>query len=553
MVASAPAIDQTLFEKVPLTGTTLDAAMKMRCDFTGASYAIYWANADGKLVVAADYVTDARRAVNRAVGREGTFAESSEGFALDADGEGPIADVMRTGQPQFVVDPARSKMTRRDLAEKYGIAAMAFFPFEGGVLEIGTTDSYESAEWRELPSITRLPHADMRRAYEKFGASYTMVWKRTADQYRVVADHTTSARKLALQKARSDDRTFCSESRNIAAEAQGDNVLAHTVQSGTETVIDDPSQMRRAALAREFGVKKLHLVPFVDAETGESLVLEYGTPTDVYLEGARLEATLKMAVESTGAAYALYWKSVGETLTCAGTYLSPARRFENIVTGVSDVGDEFYVKESETLTISGLGDSPIANVLHTDTPHFVEDAAACPSIIRRDAARRSGVKSICYVPVEGGVLEFGNTFTDCTVDWPSVEAAGFADLPISEMKEAFASGATHMIYWKYFGSSFKCAADYVIPEQLRALRQYRGDEKSYTSESEQYIIDANGLGPCATAYRVGKSIVIEDAASAVSFQRAALAREFGVGNLHFVPTADGVLEYGVASFNRPVF
>lgn len=87
-----------------------------------------WANADGKLVVAADYVTDARRAVNRAVGREGTFAESSEGFALDADGEGPISDVMRTGQPQFVADPARSKMTRRDLAEKYGIAEIAFFP-----------------------------------------------------------------------------------------------------------------------------------------------------------------------------------------------------------------------------------------------------------------------------------------------------------------------------------------------------------------------------------------------------------------------------------------
>ena len=425
--------------------------------------------------------------------------------------------------------------------------------FEGGVLEIGTTDSYETAEWRGVPPLTRLPHADMRRAYEKFGASYTMLWQRTGNEYRVVADHTTSARKIALQKARNDERTFCSESRAIVVEAQGDNVLANTVLRGSEEVIDDPSQMRRAALAREFGVKKLHLVPFVDAETGESLVLEYGTPTDVYLEGARLEATLKMAVESTGAAYALYWKSVGETLSCAGTYLSPARRFENIVTGTSDVGDEFYVKESESLTISGVGDGPIATVLHTDTAQFIEDAAACPSIMRRDAARRSGIKSICYVPVEGGVLEFGNTFTDCTVDWPSLEAAGFADLPIGEMKEAFGEGATHMIYWKYFGHSFKVAADYVIPEQLRALRQYRGDEKSYTSESEQFVIDAHGLGPCATAYRVGKSIVITDAAEAVSFQRAALAREFGVGNLHFVPTADGVLEYGVASASQSFF
>jgi hypothetical protein len=63
---------------VPLTGDTLRASLKMRCDTSGGVYAIYWANENGKLVVAGDYVTDDRRAALKAKGFDSSYAKESE-------------------------------------------------------------------------------------------------------------------------------------------------------------------------------------------------------------------------------------------------------------------------------------------------------------------------------------------------------------------------------------------------------------------------------------------------------------------------------------------
>jgi hypothetical protein len=41
-------------------------------------------------------------------------------------------------------------------------------------------------------------------------------------------------------------------------------------------------------------------------------------------------------------------------------------------------------------------------------------------------------------------------------------------------------------------------------------------------------------------------VILEDAGNAPNFKRAPVAKEFGVSNLHFVPCAEGVLEYGRA-------
>ena len=38
-------------------------------------------------------------------------------------------------------------------------------------------------------------------------------------------------------------------------------------------------------------------------------------------------------------------------------------------------------------------------------------------------------------------------------------------------------------------------------------------------------------------------MVIEDASNS-KMKRASLAKEFNIGNIHFVPCRDGVLEYG---------
>lgn len=68
------------------------ASLKMRCDTSGAGYAIFWANVNGKLVVASDYVTDERKAENKANKMPKSFAEESESFTLDANGSGKSVD-----------------------------------------------------------------------------------------------------------------------------------------------------------------------------------------------------------------------------------------------------------------------------------------------------------------------------------------------------------------------------------------------------------------------------------------------------------------------------
>jgi hypothetical protein len=60
----------------------------MRCDTSGAGYAIFWANVDGKLVVAGDYVTDARKEELKSKNLPKSFAEESESIQLDANGDG---------------------------------------------------------------------------------------------------------------------------------------------------------------------------------------------------------------------------------------------------------------------------------------------------------------------------------------------------------------------------------------------------------------------------------------------------------------------------------
>ena len=57
-------------------------------------------------------------------------------------------------------------------------------------------------------------------------------------------------------------------------------------------------------------------------------------------------------------------------------------------------------------------------------------------------------------------------------------------------------------------------------------------------------ISRHSSGPIATAARSGKELVIEDPSTSKTFKRAALAKEFNVGNIHIVPCKDGVLEYG---------
>ena len=114
---------------VPLTGDTLQAALKMRCDTTKASYAIYWANQNGKLRAVAQYVSADYQQELKSRGVQQSFADASKATVLDAaTSQGPISTVLQTGVPLLVANVAESNLQRRELALKYGVNTVAFAP-----------------------------------------------------------------------------------------------------------------------------------------------------------------------------------------------------------------------------------------------------------------------------------------------------------------------------------------------------------------------------------------------------------------------------------------
>eukprot|EP00931_Biecheleriopsis_adriatica_P099020 TRINITY_DN7325_c0_g1_i1.p1 TRINITY_DN7325_c0_g1~~TRINITY_DN7325_c0_g1_i1.p1 ORF type:complete len:656 (-),score=128.38 TRINITY_DN7325_c0_g1_i1:137-2020(-) len=519
---------------VALTGDTLQASLKMRCDTSGASYAIYWANVNGKLVVAGDYVTDERRESLKEKGFDRSFAEESEEYALDATGTGPLASVYQSRKPLFIEDVSSQKsLKRRELANKYGITQMCMIPFEAGVLEFGHADDMPSWDTRPDPPV--MPKAEMRQGFENLGASYAMFWSKDGDTFKVIADYVTEARKEALRLARGDNETFCSKSRAFTLDANGDGPVSTAFKTGKEVILRNLSKMKRVALAEEFGIALIHFVP---TETG---VLEYGIPKSAGLSGDTLGASLKMRCDTSGASYALYWRETDGKMVVAGVYSTPARQ-----QALADMGKSIgFADASKEYVLDAKGDGPVGTVVKTQEPFYIQDATACTTMKRSALTKEYGIKSMCFVPVEGGVLEYGTTEKGCSTSWTCMEDARKAIMPKAELKRAFDMGATHAIFWWKQGDEWVVGASYVTPERLRALKVARGDERSYTSESEKRKISVKSFGPVATAGRSGKEIVLQDPASVPNFKRKDLAQEFNIGSCHFVPCRDGVLEYGI--------
>ena len=98
---------------VPLTGDTLQAGLKMRCDMSGASYAIYWANQNGKLKIVDSFKSPAYKSELAGRGVQESWADASKPFALDAKGDGPIAQVLRDGEEVLIKNVGKSSLARR--------------------------------------------------------------------------------------------------------------------------------------------------------------------------------------------------------------------------------------------------------------------------------------------------------------------------------------------------------------------------------------------------------------------------------------------------------
>lgn len=512
---------------VALTGATLDASLKMRCEIAGASYAMYWAKVGDKFVVAGTYVEDAYKAELAAQGKTSSFPEESEGMRLDAKGGGPVACTYRMNDPMFIRDaPTASIMKRSELAREYNIKSVAFVNYEDGVLEFGTP-----GEWSTMPSVPRLPKVAIRTAFESIGSSYVLLWQEQGDELKVTAGYTTPERRAALKAARGDDVTFESKSRAFTIDANGDGLIATALKTRKAQFIKDPSasKMKRAELAKEFGIGSIH---FVSTGVG---VLEYGVPASARLDGDALGAVLKWRCEASGAGYGIYWTEVGGSFVQSGSYVTPERKAELQERGISGS----LAEESASVKLPADGDGPIATVAKTGQSVFIADARSS-EMKRAGLAEKYGVVSIALIPVEGGVLEFGTSDGASTSDWSQMPYV--YELPIVELKRAFEAGAQHATLWQQKGDNFYVLTSYVTPAHIRAQKSKRGDDKTFCSESANVEIDATGEGPVATAKRSGTSICVD---SSGLVKRSELAKEFGIGSLTFVPVTSGVLEYGL--------
>ena len=74
-------------------------------------------------------------------------------------------------------------------------------------------------------------------------------------------------------------------------------------------------------------------------------------------------------------------------------------------------------------------------MLTTRQPIFIKDAKTSTVIApdRMAAVREYGIQSICFVPVLGGVIEYGTSDGACTATWESYEDCGSDGLPKAEL------------------------------------------------------------------------------------------------------------------------
>jgi len=512
-----------------VTGETLEAMLKMACDWSGACYSIYWTRASDDLVVTADYVTPELRVAQLIQGKRGSFAGASERFRLPVSGSGPVASVYKSGEPVFISEPAtRIDLSRRDIAKEYGITSMGFIPCGGGVLEIGTSQG----PWSSLP-IRSMPVQELQEAFAKLGAKYAMLWEAQDGHFSVVADFVAASEAAARRSLRGDDKTFCSESRRVRLPAEGHGPVARANATGKVSFTSKPGQdqrLVRRSMAKEFNIHNMHCFP-----VSEGLVLECGVPANSTLTGNALAAALQMQCDISGAGYAIYWTDAGGELVVAGTYVTPAR--QAALLGQGKEGS--FASAGKAFRLPTAGSGPVATVYATGEPMFIEDVCACDQLRRQEIANHYGIASMNLSPFAGGVLELGTSKGPETADWN--KAPAMPSMPTPMLQQCFdEEGAAYAILWLEEEDHFVPAADFVLPERRRALRNRRGDDETFASRSKSFRLQVDPL-----RQRWGRPFAIDDARSDASINRQELAKEFDIAKIIFAPFSGGYLECGI--------
>ena len=567
--AEAADIDVALFGSVPLTGITLDAALKMRCDLTGAAYAVYWARVDGTLRPIREYVKPERSSKLAKLGLTTSYADASVEVVKQTNGAASnvVTSVWETGQPAFFRTASSAvdvHENEREVLVRYGIGSVSYESYEGGVIETGTE---AGTSWRFRPVAPKIPKAEMRKAFEELGALYVAFWAPdpSTGDFTMHADYETPRGSALRARLRGDGDSFVKRSKHLRFHSDGHAPVPTAGREGAEVVVvmgsdgralttingctsdadDSVNRANRAADMVEFGLSSIHFIP-VDGG-----VFEYGVPTETTLSGVTLDATLALESQAAGAGYAIYWtRDKDNKAVVAGSYTRPEFRAELASLDRFLTFPEASESFSDNLDDEG---SPVAEVLRTRKPVFIGDVAAhSDAFLRRSVALDYNIKSIAFLPTLGGVIEIGTSNGPSTKKWDTLEHAQPEQIPNAAIERAFIKeGATYAMFWSrnFATGVYDMVANFESTDSWLNRRR-KESSASFTTESGKLHLPILGDGPVASTGRSGVTKVISDVGKEPSFRRQKLAQEWGVGKMTLVPCATGVLEYGTVTKDK---
>jgi hypothetical protein len=233
-----------------------------------------------------------------------------------------------------------------------------------------------------------------------------------------------------------------------------------------------------------------------------------------------------MKCDIAGLDFAIYWVEDDGKYVVAGDYATDACKESAKSNRGND--DRFETKcESLKLNASNL------NV------GFASDGGACDAMGRTALCKDFGIKTICQTPVLGGILEYG-TMKQLSAAPP------VPTLPEKELRTAFDEfGAVYTLLWIRRNGQWTVEGDFTTPERVKATNCTRSDGKTYGTECQGMKLgDSSVVGNVASSKQTD---VIYGADANKQFTRRALAKDFNIQTIRFVPcTADVVLECGTS-------
>jgi hypothetical protein len=131
--------------------------------------------------------------------------------------------------------------------------------------------------------------------------------------------------------------------------------------------------------------------------------------------------------------------------TCISAAYAAALTAKGMSSSFAEASQTTFAEASKGVKLPIDGSGPVATVARTALPIYIPDARNS-TLRRRSLAEQYNIRSICFVPTEGGVLEFGSIDDDSFVDWGS-EMPQFPDMPKKEIRRAFAAGASYLLFW----------------------------------------------------------------------------------------------------------